>query len=130
MYVLNNQGVHYYIFCELFCKFTSNTIMSSSNMDSNYPHMRSHLKHFTGSLPLILYQALRKQSSYSWTLSLGELKAIAFCFRVCYLFWTDVLLTNNFNLLLNRDSSPEPTMKCMITIYSPDKPSTVNEHQG
>ena len=55
---------------------------------------------------------LRKQNSCSWTLSLGELKAMASCFIDCYLFWTGVLLLmNDSNLFLNRDLSPEPTVK-------------------
>lgn len=88
------------------------------------------LEYFVWSLPLILYVELRKQNDYSWTLSSGKLKATVPCFSVYYLFWTGVPLMSSSNLPLNRDSSPQPVMKYVITLHSPDKPDTVNDHQG
>lgn len=128
MYVLSKHVSHYYILCELVCKFTSNIIMRAPVIRSPVSLKWEAIS--CSRLPLILHGELRKPNFYSWTLNLGELKAIAFCFWVCYLLWTGVLLRNISSLLLNRDSSPEPPMKLMITLYSPDKPGTVNEHQG
>lgn len=67
------------------------------------------------------------------TLTLGRerrwVKSNSFLLQGLLFVLDSVLLMGNSNSLLNSDSSREPTLKCVITMPSPDKSCAVNERQ-
>ena len=85
--------------------------------------------HFIWSLPLVFYVELRKQNSCFWTLSLGELKAMASCFSLLFVL-DRYAINERLKPTLKQRLVPRAHCEVMITTHSPDKAGSFNDHQG
>lgn len=72
---------------------------------------------------------LRKQNSCFWTLSLGELKAMASCFSLLFVL-DRCAINERLKPTLKQRLVPRAHGEVMVTTHSPDKAGSFNDHQG